>query len=77
MEKYIQSAQRFSQIIRQAGADIIFTNHTDWDRSKINLPMLADRKPGMANPYIVGNAKVLSFMNVVNECATARLPQAN
>src|SRR6202034_3492797 len=39
-KKYIQSTQRFSGIVKQAGADIILANHTDWDRSKINLPML-------------------------------------
>lgn len=77
VEKYIASAQRFSAIAKQAGADIILTNHTDWDRSKINLPMLANRKPGTPNPYIVGNAKVLNFLKVAEECASARLPQAN
>jgi metallo-beta-lactamase class B len=73
---YIRSAQRFSGIVKQAGADIILANHTDWDRSKINLPMLAHRAPGDRNPYIVGNAKVLNFLKVAEECATARL-QAN
>lgn len=77
VEKYIASAQRFRAIAKQAGADIILTNHTDWDRSKINLPLLANRKPGTPNPYIVGNAKVLNFLKVAEECAVARLPQAN
>ncbi len=76
VEKYINSAQRFSGIVRQSGADIILTNHTDWDRSKINLPMLVKRAPGSSNPYVVGNAKALNFMKVVEECATARLPLA-
>jgi metallo-beta-lactamase class B len=77
VEKYIQSVQRFSGIVKQAGADIILTNHTDWDRSKINLPALAQRVPGAPNPYIVGNAKALNFLKVAEECAAARLPQAN
>jgi metallo-beta-lactamase class B len=77
VQLYIRSAQRFSGIVKQAGADIIFTNHTDWDRSKINLPMLAKRAPGSPNPYIVGNAKVLNFLKVAEECATARLGAAN
>ncbi len=75
VEKYIQSAQRFSQIVKQAGADIILTNHTDWDRSKINLPLLR-QGPVRPNPYIVGNAKALNFMKVAEECAEARLPLA-
>jgi metallo-beta-lactamase class B len=77
VETYIRSAQRFSDIVKQAGADIILANHTDWDRSKINLPMLARRTPGSPNPYIVGNAKVLNFLKVAEECATARLDRAN
>ena len=74
---YIRSAQRFSDIVKQAGADIILTNHTDWDRSKINLPLLAKGAAGTPNPYIVGNAKVLNFLKVAEECATARLGAAN
>ena len=77
VEKYINSAQRFSGIVRQSGADIILTNHTDWDRSKINLPMLAKRAPDSPNPYIVGNEKALNFLKVAEECATARVMGVN
>ncbi|HEY1753770.1 MAG TPA: MBL fold metallo-hydrolase [Bryobacteraceae bacterium] len=77
VQKYIQSDQRFSGIVKQAEADIILANHTDWDRSKVNLPMLAKRASGTPNPYIVGNAKVLNFLKVAEECTTARLPLAN
>ena len=69
---YIRSDQRFSAIVKQAGADIIIANHTDWDRSKINLPLLA-QGPVTPNPYIVGNAKALNFLKVAEECATARV----
>ena len=73
VQTYIRSAQRFSGIVKQAGADIILANHTDWDRSKINLPALAKRAPGSPNPYIVGNARALNFLKVAEECATARV----
>ena len=77
VETYIRSDQRFSGIVKQAGADIILANHTDWDRSKINLSILAKRTPGSPNRYIVGNAKVLNFLKVAEECATARVMAAN
>lgn len=77
VQTYIRSAERFSDIVKKAGADVILANHTDWDRSKINLPMLANRTPGMANPYIVGNTKVLNFLKVAQECATARIRSVN
>lgn len=73
VQTYIKSAQRFSGIAKQAGADIILSNHTDWDGSKVNLPLLANRAPGTPNPYIVGNAKVLNFLKVAEECATSRI----
>ncbi len=73
VQTYIRSAQRFTGIAWQAGADIILSNHTDWDGSKVNLPLLANRRPGTPNPYIVGNTKVLNFLKVATECATSRI----
>jgi metallo-beta-lactamase class B len=77
LQTYIQSAKKFRDIARQAGADIIFSNHTDWDQSKVNLPLLARRTPGSSNPYIVGNEQVRKFLTVAEECATARLMRLN
>jgi metallo-beta-lactamase class B len=73
---YIRSVQRFSGIVKQAGADIILANHTDWDRSKINLPMLAKGSGTGPNPYVVGNQRALNFLKVAEECATARVMEA-
>jgi metallo-beta-lactamase class B len=80
LQAYIRSAQRFSEIVRQAGADIILSNHTDWDRSKVNLPMLAKRAPSnerRSNPYVVGNPRVRRYLKVAEECATSRLMRLN
>jgi metallo-beta-lactamase class B len=70
---YIKSAQRFDGIVQQAGADIILSNHTDWDGSKVYLPLLAARVPGAPNPYVVGTPAVRRYLKVAEECATARL----
>lgn len=77
LTNYVQSAKRFTDIVRQAGAAIILSNHTDWDRSKINLPMLAKSAGGSSNPYVVGNNRVLRYLKVAEECATARLMRLN
>ena len=74
---YITSAQRFDDIVRQAGADIILSNHTDWDGSKVYLPQLARRAPGSSNPHVVGNAAVRRYLDVAEHCATARLLRLN
>jgi len=73
LEQYIHSAQAFQKIAKDAKADIIIANHTDWDHSKVNIPMLS-KGPVNPNPYIVGNQKVINFLKVAEECAAARLP---
>jgi metallo-beta-lactamase class B len=77
LQNYIASAKRFGEIARQAGADIILSNHTDWDRSKINLPILAKRAPGSPNPYVTSNENARRYLKVAEECATARLMRLN
>jgi metallo-beta-lactamase class B len=77
LQNYIASAKRFSDIAQKAGADIILSNHTDWDRSKVNLPVLAKRTPGSSNPYITSNENVRRYLKVAEECATVRLMRLN
>jgi metallo-beta-lactamase class B len=76
LEQYVASARRFDTIAQQAGADIILSNHTDWDRSKVNLPLFANAI-GSHNPYVVGTAAVRRYLEVARECATARLLRLN
>jgi metallo-beta-lactamase class B len=75
--QYIASAQRFEGIAQKAGADIILSNHTDWDGSKVYLPQLAKRTPGSPHPYVVGPAAVRRYLDVARECATSRLMRLN
>ena len=39
---YINSAQRFRTLARNAGADVVLSNHTNFDGSKTKLPAMAD-----------------------------------
>jgi len=77
IEAYIQSARRFDGIVQQAGADIVLSNHTDWDGSKVYLPRLAERAAGAPNPYVVGTAAVRRYLEVAEACAAARLLRVN
>ncbi len=77
IQNYIRSAGRFSDIVRQAGADMILSNHTDWDGSKIKLPLVAKRAAGSPNPFIVGNESVRRYLKVAEECAASRLLRLN
>jgi len=77
IQNYIRSAQRFSDIVRQAGADVILSNHTDFDGSKVKLPLAAKRASGAPNPYVVGNESVRKYLKVAEECATSRVIRLN
>jgi len=72
---YSDSARRFREIARQAGADVILSNHTIFDGSKTKLPALEQRKPGDPNPYVIGVDGVQRYLTVVDECAQAGLAQ--
>ena len=74
---YSNSAERFRDIVARAGADIILSNHTNTDGSKMKLPALANRKPGESHPYVIGAQSVQRFLTVANECAKAGLARLN
>ena len=70
-ETYSKSAERFRDIVAKENAEIILANHTVFDGSKKNLPLMAKRKAGEPNPYVIGKEGVLRYMTVVDECAKA------
>jgi len=72
-ENYSTSARKFREIVEKSGADIILSNHTDFDGSKQKLPAVSARKSSDANPYVVGNASVRRYLTVADECAKAGL----
>jgi len=72
-QTYSNSARRFKEITAQAGADVLISNHTIFDGSKIKIPALAQRKPGDPNPYVIGKESVQRYLTTVDECAQAGL----
>jgi len=70
---YSDSARRFKEIATKAGADIILSNHTDFDGTKRKLPTLAQRKPGDPHPLVIGASGVQRYLTTVDECAQAGL----
>jgi metallo-beta-lactamase class B len=70
---YADSSERFLEIAREAGADIVLSNHTDYDGSKVKMPALADRQPGEPHPYVVGADSIERYLTVAHECALAAL----
>ena len=70
---YAESAAKFREIATTAGADVLLSNHTDYDGTKQKLPALASRRAGAPHPYVVGNDSVRRYLTVANECAQAAL----
>ncbi|HKO92348.1 MAG TPA: MBL fold metallo-hydrolase [Polyangiaceae bacterium] len=73
-QQYIASATRFSDIAAKARADVLLSNHTIFDGSKTNLPLVRGRGAAdPVNPYVVGAARVQAYLSVARECAKAGL----
>ena len=70
---YAQQADRFKEIATKAGADVMLSNHTVYDGSKVKLPAIKARKPGEPNPYVIGTDGVRRYLTVVGECAQAAI----
>jgi metallo-beta-lactamase class B len=70
---YIASAQRFRDIVTKAGADVLISNHTQFDGSPKKLAALATRRPGDPHPYVIGTDGVRRYLTVAEECARAAM----
>jgi metallo-beta-lactamase class B len=68
---YIASGDRYRDIVKKAGADIVLSNHTAYDNTPANIKTLATRGPKDRHPYIVGNAAALRYITTAEECAKA------
>ncbi len=55
----------------KAGADVLLSNHPDYDGSESNLPAMAKRRADEPHPYVIGNDRVRNFLTVAEECALA------
>lgn len=71
--EYVASAARFAEIARRAGADVLLSNHPQYDGSTVFLPRLARRGPNDPHPYVIGGERLARYFTVATECAKAAL----
>jgi metallo-beta-lactamase class B len=71
LQAYAESAARFRDVAREAGADILLSNHTAYDGTTVKLSQVAVRMTGEPNPYVIGVNSVSRFFTVAEECAIA------
>jgi metallo-beta-lactamase class B len=72
-ETYSSSARRLREIVEKAGADVLLSNHTNLDGTKVKIPALLNRKAGDRHPYVVGTDSIKRYLTVADECARAGL----
>src|SRR5688572_12624534 len=66
-KNYADSARRFREVAAKAGADVILSNHPQYDQSTTKLALMAKRGAGQAHPYVIGNGSVSRFLTVAEE----------
>lgn len=71
--EYVASAERFAMLAREAGADVVLSNHPQYDGTTVKLARLAGRGPRDAHPYVIGSDGVQRFFAVAASCARAGL----
>lgn len=70
-DNYANSARKMRDIAQKTGADVILSNHPQYDQSTTKLRMVATRAAGQPHPYVVGTESVSRFLTVAEECAEA------
>ena len=71
--QYVDSARRFLDVAGRANADVLLSNHTNFDGSKTKIPALRSRAAGAPHPYVVGTQAVARYLTVAHQCAQAGL----
>lgn len=70
-DHYANSARRFREMAAKAGADVILSNHPQYDQSTTKLALMPKRAAGQPHPYVIGAEGVSRFLIVAEECAKA------
>ncbi|EWY89720.1 hypothetical protein FOYG_10521 [Fusarium oxysporum NRRL 32931] len=63
------SQNRFAEIAKAKGVDVLLSNHNVADHSLSNTDILAHRAPGASNPYVVGVKNFYNYMRINALCS--------
>lgn len=70
-DNYAKSARKMRGVAKQAGADVVLSNHPQYDQSTTRLALMPKRASGQPHPYVIGRESVDRFLTVAEECALA------
>jgi metallo-beta-lactamase class B len=73
LRQYIASVDHWADVTRQMKVDVEIQNHPMYDGFLGKLDRLKARKPGDANPFVVGSDSYQRFVSVMSTCTQAQL----
>ena len=73
VQEFIDSLQHFQDWAKKMKVDVEIQNHPVFDGFGDKLTAVRARKPGEPNPFVVGQANYIRFVDVMTECAKATL----
>jgi metallo-beta-lactamase class B len=73
LRQYIASVEHWAEATRRMKVDVEIQNHPMYDSFLTKLERLKNRKPGDANPFVVGSDSYQRFVSVMAGCTKAQL----
>lgn len=73
LQTFLQSAMRFKTSTQRANVDVLLQNHMLMDPIQPKLDVLATRKRGDRNPFVVGGGDYQKFVGVMEGCTRVNL----
>ncbi|KAJ4168566.1 hypothetical protein NW754_010484 [Fusarium falciforme] len=69
----VESFLRFSRLAKEAGVDVLLSNHQTQDHTLQNLDVLANRqclgkKCSLPNPFVIGNKQYVRYLELMAKC---------
>ena len=73
LQQYINSVEHWGDVTRRMKVEVEIQNHPMYDGFVGKLERLKQRKPGDANPFLVGSDSYQRFVGVMSGCTKAQL----
>jgi metallo-beta-lactamase class B len=73
LQTFQVSVQRFKEVTRKAGVDVLLQNHMLMDPLQPKLDAIAARTKGQPNPFVVGRSEYQKFLTVMDGCTQVNL----
>jgi metallo-beta-lactamase class B len=73
LQQYIKSVEHWGDVTRRMNVEVEIQNHPLYDGFLTKLQRLKARKPGEANPFVVGRDSYQRFVRVMADCIKVQL----